>query len=306
MRKFIKGCAITALVLFILGVILFTIAAVSGGTKTIWNMGINGRLNWNVGDFLGWKNEKNVIYSIEESTMFNNNYPIYTSGDASLDAKQEEVDSIRLEIGAAEVIISESKDEEYHIKATQVGKFQTYVKNGELIVQAVKSHGINVCEIYIYIPKGVTLKTLEVSFGAGTMEIGNLSADAIKMEVGAGKIITNNVQAEELVLAVGAGEAILKNCKAGYLETSVGVGSMTFNGWVDGDINAEVAMGSLDLAIEGSTEEEHNYNVECAAGSVEIGDAVYAGLVQERYINNHADSDYNLECAMGSLKVRFK
>ena len=81
---------------------------------------------------------------------------------------------------------------------------------------------------------------------------------------------------------------------------------MKFTGSVPGDLAAECALGNMELAITGSTEKDHNYDLDCAAGNLTAAGQSYAGLVAEKTINNGADSNYNLSCAMGNLTLTFE
>ena len=65
-------------------------------------------------------------------------------------------------------------------------------------------------------------------------------------------------------------------------------------------------MGELCIEVQGSAANEHNYNVSCAAGEVEIGGKTYAGVGNSMEIDNGADTNYNLDCAMGRIEVSFK
>ena len=58
------------------------------------------------------------------------------------------------------------------------------------------------------------------------------------------------------------------------------------------------------MSLEGS-EDDHNYDLECAVGNLRVGGINFAGVSSERNIDNGAESNFNLECSMGSLDVTF-
>jgi len=54
-----------------------------------------------------------------------------------------------------------------------------------------------------------------------------------------------------------------------------------------------------------SREQDHNYEMECAAGNLQAGSHSISGLAGDKSVNNGSDSTYTLECAMGNMKVTF-
>ena len=65
-------------------------------------------------------------------------------------------------------------------------------------------------------------------------------------------------------------------------------------------------MGNIQITIVNSTEEDHNYKMECMAGNLTAGSNVVIGLAVDHDIDNGAESDYDLTCAMGNLEISFQ
>ena len=92
----------------------------------------------------------------------------------------------------------------------------------------------------------------------------------------------------------------------GDVTLEVGVGEIRFEGSIPGDLDATCSMGNMEITVIGSTEQDHNMQMDCAAGNLDVGSRSYAGLATEQSIDNGADSDYNLSCAMGNMTLTFK
>lgn len=311
MKKFVKISSITALVLFVLGIILVAVCTFGGGAKTLRQLAMEGRLNlggrflfnW-VEDWTDYRWESH--YDLEDLTIFNGEYAVNDSTNVSFSADKSEVTALSAELGGCDVYINTAADGKYYVSTTGSGKFQVYVKNGVLHVKGVKkSYQMGKCRVDIYIPEDVILNSAYLSMGAGQMDIEKLAATDTDIEVGAGALYVGNLQTKNLHAELGAGEMFVYAGKIGYMDLTVSAGNMEISAEVAGDIDAEVAMGALEILVIGSDEDSHNYNMECAAGSMTVGSLTHTGLAVERYIDNGAATNYNLECSMGELIVDF-
>ena len=88
-------------------------------------------------------------------------------------------------------------------------------------------------------------------------------------------------------------------------DIDVNMGECIFEGLISGNLDAECHMGNLELNLLGS-QSEHNYNIECAAGNIEMDGYSMAALAGERKIDNGADSEYDISCNMGNITVEFE
>lgn len=312
MKKFVKVSSITALVLFVLGIILVAICTFGGGAKTLRQLAMEGRLNLGGRFLFNWVEDWTDYsweghYDLEDSTIFNGEYAVNDSTNVSFSADKSEVTALSAELGGCDVYISTAADGKYYVSTTGSGKFQVYVKNGVLHVKGVKkSYQMGKCRVDIYIPEDVILNSAYLSMGAGQMDIEKLAATDTDIEVGAGALYVDNLQTKNLNVELGAGEMFVYEGKIGSMDLAVSAGNMEISAEVAGDIDAEVAMGYLEIFVNGSNENSHNYNMECAAGSMTVGSLTHTGLAVERYIDNGAATTYNLECSMGELIVDFE
>lgn len=309
MKKFVKISAITALVLVILGVILLSIGAVGGGIQGVNFLANSGALSFGPEDIdiVDWVHTWDVEYDLDEDIMFDSGYTLFTGGSTEFTADSAEVHRLFVELGGSQIQFLTSEDDTWRVEAEGIGKFQVFVQDNTLKVMGVKK-GVNIsfCEVKIYVPEGTMLSEAELNVGAGEMDIEYLAAGEMDLSVGAGSVTAEYLKTADLSVDIGAGEMVIEDGEVGDLEVAVGAGRFEMEGTIAGDVDGDVAMGSMDLTVYGSEESDHNYEVDCAAGSMIVGSRSYSGLGTEMSIDNGAATTYELECAMGELNVRFR
>lgn len=324
MKKFMKTCAIIVAIMLVLSMILLTAGGCGGGLR-----GVSRAMFWhgfncygcNIGEVdewfeewgdrledWGWGDDWNT-YNPDSEGMFNSLYDIIENKDSwSNSFSAENIRNLEIELGGCEVTLGTSPDANYHVSAKTIKKLQAYVSGDTLYVRVITSGNIVSLstKVEILIPEGAVFHEVKASLGAGDFELGNLSADTIKMEIGAGRLQTDKVTAKKLEIELGAGQVVIKDAMISEkFKVEIGAGELRFTGSVPGDMDVECAMGNADIHITGSSEEEHNYDLECSAGNLTVGSRSHAGVAFEDDINNGADSEYKLSCFMGNIKVTF-
>lgn len=120
--------------------------------------------------------------------------------------------------------------------------------------------------LILELPSDMVFDSVDIEAGACTIEIESLETKKLDVELGAGEIIINHASVKECGLSVG--------------------------------------MGSAEISLDGN-KEDYNYDIECGAGNVEIGNESFGGLASEKRINNHADAVVEIECGMGNVIIGF-
>lgn len=324
MKKFMKTCAVIVAVMLALSMILLTVGGCGGGLR-----GMSRALFWSgfncYGCHLGeadewfekwgekledwsWGDNWNT-YDPDSDSLFDSFYDVIENKDKWSDSfSAENISNLQLELGGCEVTLGISPDAEYHVSAKSIKKMQAYVSGDTLYVRVTTTGQINSLntKVEILIPEGTVFDEVEASMGAGDFTIASLSADTIKMEIGAGRLQTEKVTARELKIELGAGQVVIKDAMvSGKFKAEIGAGELRFTGSVPGDMDVECAMGNADINITGSSEKDHNYDLECSAGNMTVGSRSHSGVAFEDDIDNGADSEYKLSCFMGNLKVTF-
>ena len=279
MKKFMKVCGILALVLIVAG---FAMALVSGaiGGPIIYSQLKSSLQNLDSGAF----------FDIENNMAFDTNYTVF-QGDTEQSFAAEDVRVLDVEAGACQLVIEESEDEEFHVNVQGAGKYQGYLKGNTLCIKGVRGtalgNGGQECRISLAVPKGTSFQEIELSLGAGQVSgKTELSAERMKIELGAGEITLSGLTAEEF-------------------EAEVGMGALTVHADIQKTADVECAMGSIAMFLAGA-KTDYNYQVEAAAGEVNIGGQSISGVAGEWNISNDAPRDINVECAMGSIAISFE
>lgn len=341
MKKFMKTCAIIMAVMFALSLILMTVGGCGGGMRgfryvefwrgfNCYGCHLGPADNWeewldNLGDGLdelgdgldelgdkfdewGW-DENWDTYSPDEKSLFSGEHDMIENKDRwSQSFSAENIRNLEIGLGGCEVTIGISPDAEYHVSAQKIKKLQAYAEGDTLYVRVMTSGNITklYTEVEILIPEGVVFDAVKASLGAGDFKIETLHTGKLKVEVGAGRLQVGEILAQEMKIGLGAGQIVIEQASVSEkLETEIGAGELRFVGSVPGDMDVECAMGNVDIHIKGSAEEDHNYDLECSAGSLTVGSRSHSGVVYTDDVNNGADSTYRLSCFMGMIRVTF-
>ena len=332
MKKFLKFCIIAAVSMLLIGIVISAAVSIVKGPEYLNEFLVDitdGRMNiWmekmeeletggknlleNVGEGTG-----NLIgevmdsygefegYDIEDSTMFNERYSMESGNiDKILDGM--DATRLKIELGGCALEILNSQDGSTKVATENVGKFQAYQDGKELCIRATRKAKENAenCKITLYLPEGYVWEEADIEVGAGYIEISQMYAKELELEVGAGKITAAAITAEKLSLSVGAGEIRMTDAQAANLEASVGMGNLNYQGTVSGSMEAECSMGNMTIQLTGK-ETDYDYEIECVAGSIYLGEKQYSGAVKEQTISNGTGRKADLECSMGNIKVSF-
>lgn len=319
MKKFMKGCAVTAAVLCLLGLFLAIAGGTARGSEAISEVVrkvTGGRVSVNWGDVEDWGvmlvdsvDSIGTVYDINDLSMFEQSHKVY-KGDVSKYCLGSEIENLDIQVGGCILETLPSGDDSFYVEVEKAYKFQGYVEGGTLYIKASNGaktwNKMGSCIITLYVPGDYMFGTVEMEMGAGVLEFSELCAgDYISLQVGAGQIVIDNIQGNVLEVEIGAGEIELKNMEVwGMLSAEIGMGNFEVGGAVLGDAYIQCAMGNVSLKLaEG--EQSYNYNIECAMGNIDLGNRSYSGLSKEMSINNNAGVTVDIRCAMGNVTVSF-
>lgn len=317
MKRFMKFCAVAALILIAAGLVIGITASSIQGRESIEQIvesvthgKIHVGLNKNdFGVYLSDSLERldsGIRYDVNEDMNFNKAFEIMT-GSISRTYSGSEIKSLEIEAGACEMKMLDSADEDFHLETENAGKIQGYVSNGTLHITAIRRTviGGNNCRILLYVPKGFQFEKADITMGAGTLDFDRLEAGKASLSVGAGQITcSDSLKADKLDLDVGMGEIVVSGMETAELDAEVGMGSLLLSGDVSSDADVLCSMGTIEMELAKS-EQDYNYDLESAMGSVEIGSYSMSGLAGEKKIDNKAACKIKLECSMGSIEISF-
>lgn len=319
MKKFTKGCLITALVLFIFGCAFYGVCGFMGGFRQLRERNImRGNGMFSIGIPVGipgleWGFDGHWF------SFGNNDWDDWGFGITNLaDTGEKEqtaytasdITDIDIELGGCNLIIEESTDDCIWIENRSNVKTVKYgVKNGTFKLYNGKTYGFNSISnihgsVYLYLPEGMDLSSIDIEMGAGNLESIALTAHSIELEVGAGNFEIEGLSGNEVNISVGAGGVVVENADVKELDMETAAGSIELTGTVSGDADIECAAGSISLFLY-DDETDFDYEIECAVGSININGDEYSGLATERSISNKAGKEMNIDTAAGSVEVNF-
>ncbi len=304
MKRTTKVILIIASVLAASGLCVAIIGLCLGGGPRIVQWAMNGDLSFGPMDLMGWNFEMNVVDIDweDEQTIYSGTV------DKTKIQGAREVQNLDVEIGGSILQLEFSEDQEFYFSSSESAKYQCYIEDDILYLKSEGDFNIGRRdnEITLYVPKDWAYSQISIELGAGSIDIEDgLRAESVEIEVGAGKLTAESVEAERLFVEIGAGMVDLSGVQAQAAELEVGMGQLIFDGNITGDMLAECAMGSMEFAMD-TEEETHNYELECAMGTLKVGSHSYSGMANEHYIDHGAASVYELSCSMGEIKMNFR
>lgn len=289
MKKGMKGFLIGAGICILIGVIMVVISLCAGGFSQTKEIMDNGGIT--------------VSFS-----PFKSDRTTGTERTVSLDGSSTPSLALDLEAGSFELVEGDCEDIEI---ISQKGV--DVEKNGDLITISNANHHVffhignsgRSNDVTIRIPKGVTFETVEAEIGAGELTCERLDCSNLDVELGAGQVTIKKADCGECTMVVGAGQIVVEEGNMDDLDVEVGMGSFTIHGNVKQDLDADCGMGTIQMWLGGS-QKDHNYEIECGMGEINVGDQFFGGMSTSQSIHNEASSDFDLECGMGSIEIFFE
>lgn len=337
MKKFTKGCLITALILFVFGCAFWGVCGYMGGFRQLENLNLSRErilsIGWN-GIRFGYNGNWFGIWDDD----FDDDWWEETSGAPNLvevgdkvrtDYHASAVTDMDIELGGSNLVIQESEDEYIWIANDSTAKTVKYeMKNG--IFKLYYGRNVRLWNdvsqngnIYLYLPKNMNLNDISLDMGAGKMESIALTAEEIDIEVGAGtftvdglygndisiqagagKIDIQSINARNVSAECGAGEIRIDSLTADVLDLEAGMGNIDVNGSIERSADVECSMGNVNLTLQG-TEQDYDYELDCALGNISIGTMKYTGISEEKDIYNGSGRIISVECSAGNININF-
>ena len=343
MKRFMKGCAITAFVFAVLGFVLAFVGRRVAGSKEIeravsdatggW-IRVNTEPWWKLGVYSGvkellepeeeaghsasaeyWEGWEDREGEMEDdgayhSENFDKEYSIL-SGNVEKYCPGTDIRKLDIQVGCCQLMTLPSEDGKIYLEAHNARKFQGYVEDGTLYIKSAPGGSVidwaDISDriINLYLPDDYRFEEVDMEVGAGQLMFTDLRSEEISLEVGAGHIDICGIQTKNLDVSVGAGYMNLDQMDVTEMDVEVGLGEFTAFGRIGREADIECSMGNVELELEGN-ERDYNYDLENSMGNVNLGNENFSGLSQERYIDNGADKNINIECSMGNITVYFQ
>ena len=311
MKKFMKFCFVLALVLIIVGGVLYMLGRGTGGRNEMDELLSDIGGDWVDIDSLvkdRWGFADGFVYNVEDSSIFGDDYDVWSGDVDKRIVYQGSIGELNLEIGGSMVEIMDSDDGNIYIEGKNVGKMQAYVEGDVLYVKSVRpahlTEEIKSSTITLYLPNA-SLHLLDVSLGAGQLTLGHLAVEYMTASIGAGQLLLEDMALGTLDMSLGAGELGAESVTVEHLIASIGAGNMDFSGGIYGSADISCSMGNVSMELEGS-QADFNYQLNCVAGNMEIDGNSYSGAAVDHTVDNGAAKFMEIDCSMGNVEVTFK
>ena len=331
MNNFFKYGLMTAGISMVVGIVFALISTAIGGRIVLKNSGwLLRRLDnmdiwdeiedWSESHHYGWhlgwwEDDAPKELKINGETQ-SNLTPIKETPDFMVMQDPEEISAagirnLDLDLGAGQFFIREKDmdDGMIAILLQGVGTCDYYTDKDTLHVESFKGNhhigeDLSKNQIIMDLPKGISFDEVELACGAAVVELGNMNAKELEIEVGAGEVRIDYADVKKFSANIGAGRVEANGMTAQEVDLQVGMGDCVYYGSVSGDLEAECDLGNMDIMLQGE-EEDYNYEIECAAGNVDLGGRSITGLAAEKKIYNGAPATVELSCSMGNITVSF-
>lgn len=319
MKKWMKGIAITGIVLLLVGTAVTALAAVVGNATQ--EHGMMG--NWAGGYF-----DDGLMEHIEDTLRFNSrrhrsgrNLTIdsdrYDDGDDGDDSDsyanlnicpKEEMELAGTYKGITKLEVEAERSAVKIVENPELtDEILVYMKNDTYTIIEIESDDEpgQLSVKYSWPSRKYTWPSKDTGYTQGIIEIpaGYRFREA-ELEAKASYIKAASVNADDLDVSVKAGELQLGSFQAGKADFSAEAGSITAYGDIERQMEAEVKAGAVTLELAGG-EKDYNFYLDNAVGNVLIGDSVYSGLSNDTKVNNGSEKNVSIDCSAGSVEVRF-
>lgn len=224
----------------------------------------------------------------------------------------ETVHNLELRISCADFRITAAADKRVLVEAENIEteKYTCRVEGDTLIVEYGRREKIvqwDNTKIVLSLPEGIQFNQVQIENGAGSLRIAKekFICKTMNVQIGAGMMEADNITtSERMNVEVGAGSISMNHVTTDYLNAQCGVGSFTLRGKVGHDVTVDCGMGRCGLKLEGR-ENDYNYDVACALGSVRINGNGTGGFgSKQRWTNTGAIGNMNLNCGMGKIDLQ--
>lgn len=222
----------------------------------------------------------------------------------------QQVQHLEVELAVHSLIIEEGTTEAFVLEGSaDCERIQCYVEDGTLYLQDVGKHkklsGQMQRRITLTVPADFTWDTAELEADMGSVEADKLLAHHADLEVGMGNMIIHHAQLDGLEISADMGSVELSGTVNGNVDADADMGSIQLSGIVDGNVEADADMGSIVLVLQ-QQENDFNYHIESAMGSIVLNGEEYAGMSKELTKKYDAPRNMELESSMGTIEISFE
>lgn len=199
-----------------------------------------------------------AIIPISNIGKSNNDSSNITSSDVI-----SEISNLDIELRASDLVIKEG--EKFRVDVNN--KYVNVVETGNklsIIEQKHKALSDFKGIITVYIPINTNFNKVEISNGAGSINIDSLTTSGFDLEVGAGKVEIDTLTVlNKADIEGGAGKISISNGSINNLDLDIGVGECNLSSLLTGNSDIESGIGSVNISLLNSKD---NYKIKATKG----------------------------------------
>lgn len=201
------------------------------------------------------------------------------SSDMDFSSSYTEVDTLELDVVAADCAIIPTESEEWHVSGYGLpASFFCRQDGNTLEIGSKKGFGLSILEsifpvwqdakLEIKIPAHQIVEKIKIDSGVGNLEM----TDGM-------------IRCEEMEIDSGVGDSTIRADITDRLE-------------IDGGV------GNLDITLIGE-EEDFDYDIDGGVGTVQIGQDMYYEMGSDTKLDNDAEKEIRIDSGVGDVTVRF-
>lgn len=229
------------------------------------------------------------------------------SGDVGIfTADASSIQGISIDLRHVYFSVEESDDSRVMVSVdNDVRGVKASCESGVLTIQDERTgkKGREDASVYLEIPEGMQLDNVKIRIDAGVLYSEcSFAAKNLSVDAGAGELSLSDLSANAFAASVGAGTLTVADSSFDTAKLDCGVGTMDIAADIKGNAQMDCGMGTIYVEL-GEDVESVNYELECGAGSIQIGDSTYSGLAKKSQLNNGSQATFTLSCGMGQICI---
>lgn len=156
--------------------------------------------------------------------------------------------------------------------------------------------------VTLYLPEELGFTSVDISTGAGRVDIERLSCAKLNLDLGAGETVIGRLDVGMSAdIDGGSGKLTVEDGSVWGLDLDMGVGKLEIHAELLGRSEIDLGIGEADITLVGSKDD---YRIDLDKG---IGDAEVDGT---RHVGSHllygaGDNRVELDGGVGSIRVKF-
>lgn len=231
----------------------------------------------------------------------------------------QDIKSLNIDLSYGEITVK--RGDKFSIDAKNMNKksFNSYVDNGVWSITDDKDNILEIFgfsfpffyndgkgsnhHVTICIPQDFNPERLDISVGAGKVTLCDMQADYVDFEIGAGKLETENLKSlKEASFEVGAGQLEIASFVGKDVSLDCGVGEIVINGELTGDSDVECGMGHIKIGLT-LPESDYDYRLSCGLGNININGDNYSFTSDSNVYGVDAKNSMNIDCGVGGVEI---